>query len=372
MKQLTSINYFNQQEYLNNYLVYKLFQGFLETNEKFYSKQFGGLVENIAAFLDELEEVSNFKKVTEREEEDDKTIIYFSDDSYLSIYVPNTKKITVEFICGKKQLFESICIFLGSKFQEIQKEKQIHMIAPDEYTEQVSLYPMGNVSSPLNRNNYEEETLKKVDYIISELNSENPTGRMVLIDGFPGTGKSYLIRGILNELNYGICVLVPVSMLEGLDKPNLIPLLMKNKSAKSVNSIPGMRNLNESKGKSLILIIEDADSVLAPRAADNMSAISSLLNYTDGIFGTLFDLRIIATTNASHVEIEKALLRPGRLLKRIHVGLLTPEKASEIYKNITGKERIFEKEVSLATVYSLARGNEIEEEVSNDHQSVGF
>lgn len=363
MKDLNNIIYFSKDEFLQNYIFYKLFQQFFETGEHFFSKQFCGLIKNVDIFCEELQKIANAKKVFDQIEEDIRSIYYFSDHNFISVYIPNSKKITIDVITDKKDFLEKVCVFLSEKFNKVEKEKQIHMIAPDEYTEQASLYPMGNVSSPLNRKNYSEETLKKVDYVVEELNSENPTGRMVIIDGNPGVGKSYLIRGILNQLNFGVCVLIPVSMLESLDKPTLIPLLMKNKTS----------GVTDEKGKPIILILEDADSVLTPRAADNMSAISSLLNYTDGIFGTLFDLRIIATTNASHVEIEKALLRPGRLLKRIHVDLLNPTKAAEIYEDLTGQKRSFEKDISLAAVYSLAKGNEIDIAAEVDHQQiVGF
>lgn len=373
MTEFKTINYFNKDEFLGNNLIFQLLQQFFKTGERFYNKQFEGLVENVEDFCAELEKIENIKKVFETISEDDRTIYYFFEHHFVSVYAPNSNKITVDLITDKKEFLEKIAQFLETKFQEVKKEKQIHMITPDEYTEQISLYPMGDVSSELNRENYDEETLKKVDYVVNELNSKNPTGRMLLIDGSPGTGKSFLIRGILKELNFGICVLVPVSMLESLDKPTLIPLLMRNKSARNVSDLPSARALNESKGKPIILILEDADNILVPRAADNMSAISSLLNYTDGIFGSLFDLRIIATTNAPHVEIEKALLRPGRLLKRIHVGLLSRTKAEAIFERLTGRKRKFEKEISLAAVYSLSKGNEIEEDIDDDHQqTVGF
>jgi hypothetical protein len=53
----------------------------------------------------------------------------------------------------------------------------------------------------------------------------------------------------------------------------------------------------------ILFIIEDADDCLVPRGSGNVSTISSLLNYTDGIFGSMLDLRIIATTNAEKMEI---------------------------------------------------------------------
>lgn len=385
-QELKTINYFNTEEFLRNEITFRLYRQFKETGKPFFNKNFNGLIENFESFCAELERLTTFKKVVDISSEDDLTRIYSTDprDSFesepihfISIYVPNDNKITMEMTTNDVELLEKVSEFCNSKFQELKKEKQIHMIAPDEYSEQTSLYPMGEVSCPLIRQNYSDDVLKKVDFVIKELNSENPIGRMVLVDGSPGTGKSFLIRGILNELNFGTCVLVPVSMLESLDKPTLIPLLLKNKrkSGSRLSKVISPKNIDSSseKSKPIILIIEDADSVLVPRQSDNMSAISSLLNYTDGIFGSLFDLRIVATTNASRVEIEPALLRPGRLLKRIHVDTLSAKKAEEVYFNLTSEKRKFEKDISLASVYSLSKGAEIDEDAEEEHQTVvGF
>lgn len=376
MREINTVHYFNQIEYLPNHIFNEFYQNFFEYGQEFFSKKFSGQVENFELFCKDLEENIDIRKCCDFIDSDDVTKIYYSPGRIVSIFSANSNKINIDLATDQKDFLDVFSSFVENKFQKVKEEQQIHMIAPDEYSEQVSLYPMGEISSPLNRDNYNEEILKKVDFVIKELNSENPLGRMVLIDGPPGCGKSYLIRGMLKELNYGVCVLVPVSMLESLDKPTLIPLLMKYKRKSGMIGRlvkpPSDDVFKDKKGKPIILIIEDADSVLVPRQADNMSEISSLLNYTDGIFGSLFDLRIIATTNAPHVDIEKALLRPGRLLKRIHIDYLKPTKAEEIYKNLTGQKKTFEKEVSLATVYSMAKGNEPDEAVNQKDNVVGF
>ena len=371
---LKTINYFNYNEWLANDLTYRLFQQFLDKGTHFFKRNFTGLVEDFEVFCQELETLAAVKKVFDiSEDDDDTTRIYLFERHFFSVYAPVSNKVTVEVITDDEAFLRKVSAFFDSKFKEIKKEKQIHMIAPDEFSEQTTLYPMGEVSSPLTRLNYNDDVLKKFDFVVKELNAEVPTGRMVLVDGLPGVGKSYLIRGLLNEINYGTCVLVPVSVLESLDKPTLVPLLMKQRQKKhGHNRFIEKESMNDSgKHKPIILIIEDADSVLVPRQADNMSAISSLLNYTDGIFGSLFDLRIIATTNAHHVEIEGALLRPGRLLKRIHVDLLKPSRAEEVFESLTKQKKIFKKETSLATVYSIANGNE-PEEIQKEENVVGF
>ena len=63
----------------------------------------------------------------------------------------------------------------------------------------------------------------------------------------------------------------------------------------------------------LVLLIEDADQCLISRMTDNLPAISTLLNLADGILGRCLDVRVIATSNAKVVDVDKALLRPGRI-----------------------------------------------------------
>ena len=86
--------------------------------------------------------------------------------------------------------------------------------------------------------------------------------------------------------------------------------------------------------------------------------MAELLNATDGIWGDALNLRVIATTNARHCEIDPALLRPGRLCCRLAVGLLRPEHASRVFERLTGAPRSFEKPVSLAEIYAAARAAE--------------
>ncbi len=47
-----------------------------------------------------------------------------------------------------------------------------------------------------------------------------------------------------------------------------------------------------------MLIVEDADECLVQRGSDNMSTIASVLNISDGILGSILDVRVLATTNA--------------------------------------------------------------------------
>ena len=115
---------------------------------------------------------------------------------------------------------------------------------------------------------------------------------LYLIHGKPGTGKTSFLKEILNETDKQ-ALFIPPSVAGELGNPNLISLLMDHPNS--------------------ILIIEDAETVLMKRKADNSDAVSSLLNLTDGFPSDILNLNIICTFNTKIEDIDPALLRKGRL-----------------------------------------------------------
>jgi hypothetical protein len=211
----------------------------------------------------------------------------------------------------------------------------------------MDIVSMGRASNELEFGNYEDSVIKDVKHIIEEYKASEPCGRLCVFNGKPGTGKTYLIRGLLKEVPNALFITIPPNMMAKFANPEFIPMLMDIK--RRDRKIDGP----------IILIIEDADEVLVPRGSDNMDSISSVLNLTDGIMGHLFDLRILATTNAKKTNLDEALLRSGRLCRRIDVGPLSPLKAVEVYKRLTGKlelpSTLVGSPLCLADIYKLAR-----------------
>lgn len=107
-----------------------------------------------------------------------------------------------------------------------------------------------------------------------------------------------------------------------------------------------------------VLVMEDADHGIVRRTVDNFSIISEIANLCDGIPGQILDARIIATTNAARLDIDEALVRPGRLAHAVTFTLLEPQHAQRIYDRLTGNTgRVrFREHCSLAQVYQAARG----------------
>ena len=171
--------------------------------------------------------------------------------------------------------------------------------------------------------NYTSEVAVKYRNVITELQKPEPAGRLVLVEGEPGTGKTRMIRALIGSLmETSKCIVVPPSLMDRLSGPEFTLCLIQQREA----------------DKSLTLILEDADDCLIAREKNTAAkaSLSALLNLSDGIMGATLDLRVVATTNQELGSIDRAILRPGRLLERIHVGPLSGGQATEVYKRLSG------------------------------------
>ncbi len=163
--------------------------------------------------------------------------------------------------------------------------------------------------------------------MISSINNEGDSG-LYLLHGQPGTGKTSFIKTILSQVKNKAIYITP-GYADQLASPDLIGVLMDH---------PGS-----------VLLIEDAETVLMKRQADNSNAVSNLLNLTDGFPADFLKLNIICTFNTKLDDIDSALLREGRL-KGIHeFTKLSIPKANELAKHL-GKEIEITKPMTLAEI----------------------
>lgn len=240
----------------------------------------------------------------------------------------------------------------GKKHVKVLKDNNIHVIAQGPHG--LMLKSLGFNTTVLERENYTDKVLQDYDYLIKEFNAKEPSGRLAVVNGPPGTGKTYFCRGMISELKDTLVVLLPSKLVSEVDGPSLVTLLADQREYEFEED-------SESKSDPILFIIEDADDCLAPRGTDNMSTVSSLLNFTEGIFGSLLNVRVICTTNAKKVELDEAFRRPGRLCRQTTVDALDEAKAGEVYKRITGKEKKdkYKKPMTLAEVYADSKGEDL-------------
>lgn len=201
----------------------------------------------------------------------------------------------------------------------------------------ISLKAVAAFDEQLEVENYTDDVARKFSNAVKQISSKDPSGRLLIIHGPTGSGKTYMTRALINTVRNVRCVMVPSQYVPHFTDPTFGNMLIRQR-------------------KPTCLIIEDADMLLVDRMSDNMVAITTMLNLADGMFGAIADVRIVCTTNAKKLSMEPALLRAGRLLDQIYVDDLTPAHASRIYKRLTEQDREFTKATSLAQVYALARG----------------
>ena len=225
---------------------------------------------------------------------------------------------------------------------------RVYMLA-QQYGGGLSFETIGVAGAPIVRLNYSEKTLEAYDHFVEELDTDDPCGRLCVLTGPTGTGKTHLIKGMINSdaANFAF---IPPQMVSSISGPSIV------KAVKDFSQ--------RSAGRPLVFVLEDADECLVPRGSDNISSISSILNASEGILGQLMNIRIIATTNADIKKLDSAITRDGRLCARAEVGRLTARHATDVLGGLLGKkygefsvdgESPISSEKTLAEVYKIAR-----------------
>ncbi len=187
---------------------------------------------------------------------------------------------------------------------------------------------------------------------------------LVLFHGKPGTGKTYYIRHLLRKMSsYKKAVIyMPPNMVEHMVDPQFMTFLSRE-----------IARFSKS-GMFVVLLVEDAEPLLASRQTNvRVQGISNLLNMTDGLLNDMLKLQIICTFNVEVKELDKALLRPGRLLARKEFKNMTVLDANRLAQQL-GVKHHFTKPASLAEVYALVSNKNTlvhgEEDVDMDINSL--
>lgn len=230
------------------------------------------------------------------------------------------------------------------------------------------LETLGIGGTPLIHDNYASDAQESFKQIVDDLKSKDPLGRLSIINGPPGGGKTYMVRGLVDAVPECKFVIVPPHLVSHLGNPEFLAFFIQERAEEGSDSLQ----------RPLVLVLEDADQCLTERSSDNMASVSAILNLTDGIIGSLINFRIVATTNAKKVELDPALTRPGRLSASMTVGELEPEQLEDIYLRLTKTEdrdyaaEMTSKCTTLADVYAIAKGAKKDSKKQKKTKAVGF
>ncbi|CAF1184002.1 unnamed protein product [Rotaria sordida] len=184
--------------------------------------------------------------------------------------------------------------------------------------------------------------------LLEVLQEKDSTG-ITFLHGPPGTGKTFYLRYLINEIKDKSLIYVPPDLVNDMTKPGFLPFLMRYPNS--------------------ILIVEDAENIIRDRNQDAFvanQAVSNLLNLSDGLLGDAMHQQIICTFNCDVKSIDSALLRDGRLVVEHKFDKLSIENARRLCLElgIPGNGDDIHESTSLAEIY--ARKNAALEALPDD------
>ncbi len=176
---------------------------------------------------------------------------------------------------------------------------------------------------------------------------------LFIFHGLTGSGKTNYIRYLISqarpETNF---IFYPITLLRELANPQLITFISDYQHS--------------------VLVIEESEDSVQTRDSfsSDKTSIANLLNISDGLLSDVLNLKIISTFNTDIRNLDKALLREGRLLGIHKFGELPIENANKI-SQLNQLNRTFDKPVTLAQIFNNPLKEDLTDFVSTDIK-IGF
>lgn len=267
-------------------------------------KAFSAIKEKFAPIIRNIHQYRWYKR-KQKKYQFDKTVIIFENNCIIEL-----DEDYCEVLHDGTQLeFTEAITALTNEFKERQRRQplEINLIVQSDFG--LELKGMEIKRTKLDINLFYEDDFKETDELIRKRLNQKKDKGIVLLHGLPGTGKTTYLRYLVGKIKKRVLFLSP-SVAGNLMNPDLIDLLINNPNS--------------------VLIIEDAENIIMDRKFNAGSAVSNLLNISDGLLADFLNVQIICTFNSSVALIDSALMRKGRLIAKYEFGKLSQAKARQL------------------------------------------
>ena len=190
--------------------------------------------------------------------------------------------------------------------------------------------------------NYNDDFVPVYKKLCSIVEEEDKPG-LVLLYGEPGTGKSTILKSLISKYPDKDFVFIDDQLLVHASPEKLLTYFLNSQNT--------------------IFILEDCEKALKSRENSYNPVMPTLLNLTDGIIADVLGIKIICTFNTSLSQIDKALLRKGRLSLKYEFKKLSSEKASKLLGTTQTTD------ISLAEIYHYKEENDYSKK---ETRKIGF
>jgi len=311
-QKVINTNHVFDDRFLNTKVLYLYYFNLLPSLSYVYQidaeKTFAALKEKFNGQIKHIHQYRRYKR-TRKEYEFDTTVIILEGNCIVELDFAYCEILHD----GKRPDLVTAVTELASQFKERQRRQPLEINLIVERSGKLDLRAMEIKRTKLDIGLFYEDDFSETDAIIRQrLNKKNDKG-IVLLHGLPGTGKTTYLRYLIGKIKKRVMFLSP-SVAGNLMNPDFIEMLIRNPNT--------------------VVIIEDAENIIMDRKYNSGSAVSNLLNISDGLLADFLNVQLICTFNNSLTLVDSALMRKGRLIAKYEFGKLSVAKAQKLSNHL--------------------------------------